>query len=126
MIRRALLSLSLASVVLMLASGAATAAGPEQAATSVVKVCDRFVCESVTGSGLLVQSVVASTVAPGPACGSFTLTITPPTGVPTVKTSPVSCLRAHSFSVNASYPALTTVCVTHSAASGRPCVRLPL
>lgn len=116
---------------------AAVAALPAQArptapasTTATSTVCDRAVCESVTGAGFTVQSVKASVRLARTTCGRFAMTIRTPQTV-TRTSSPRICASQPSylFVVRRTFPAGTTIAmqfITSPPTPGRPVVRLPL
>jgi hypothetical protein len=121
--------LTLAMVVAFPAQANPTAPTSAAAATTTTTVCDRAVCESVTGAGSTVQSVKASAYPFGTACGHFAMTITTPQSR-TVTNSPTICAAqlAYLFPVHRTFPAGTTIAMafTSPLTPGRPVVRLPL
>jgi hypothetical protein len=96
---------------------------------AVVTVCDRAVCESVTGLGFTVQSVKGTAHPSRTACGHFAMTITTPQ-TKTITNSPPICAAqpAYLFPVHGPFPTGTTIAMafTSPLTPGRPVVRLPL
>jgi hypothetical protein len=124
---RPLALLTLATVVLLPAQAGPAASAETTAA--VVTVCDRAVCESVTGVGFTVQSVKATARPSGTVCGHFVMTIATPQ-TKTITNSPPICARqpGYLFSVHRAFPVGTTIAMafTSPLTPGRPVVRLPL
>jgi hypothetical protein len=121
-----MLAAPLATVAAIPAHARSTvAAGPPAATT----VCDRAVCESVTGVGLTVRQVKANAYASRTVCGHFTMTIAT-TRTRSVTNSPPSCASQPSylFAVHKTFPVGTTIDMqfTSPLTPGRPVVRLPL
>ena len=124
---RPLALLTLATVVLLPAQAGPAASAETTAA--VVTVCDRAVCQSVTGVGFTVQSVKATAHPSRTACGHFAMTITTPQSK-TLTNSPSICAAqpAYLFPLRRTFPAGTTIAMafTSPLTPGRPVVRLPL
>ena len=124
---RSVALLTLAMVVAFPAHANPTA--PTSAAAVTTTVCDRAVCESVTGAGFTVQSVKATAHPSRTACGHFAMTVTTPQSR-TLTNSPTICAAqlAYLFPVHRTFPAGTTIAMafTSPLTPGRPVVRLPL
>jgi hypothetical protein len=98
--------------------------------TATSTVCDRAVCESVTGVGFTVHWVKASARLARTTCGQFAMTIRTPRTL-TLTNSPPICASQPSylFVVRKTFPAGTTIAmqfITRPPTPGRPVVRLPL
>ena len=129
-----LLATSAAVVLAALSPGAALASGRAETAgvsspSTLVRACDRAVCETVTGVGYFVHSVQGVAYAAGPACGQFVLTIASPQGRSVLDSPPVCGSRpAYTFTLDRSFPPGTVLYMqfTNPQTPGRPAVRLPL
>ena len=125
--RWATLAATLATVAALPAQAGPTA--PASAAAATATVCDRAVCESVTGVGSTVYSVNATAHPSRTACGHFTMTITTPQ-TKIITNSPPVCASQPSylFVVHQTFPVGTTIAMqfTSPLTPGRPVVRLPL
>lgn len=123
---RSVALLTLAMVAVLPAQASPTT--PAGAAAATTSVCDRAVCESVTGAGFTVQSVKATAHPSRTACGHFAMTITTPQSK-TLTNSPSICAAqpAYLFPVHRTFPAGTTIAMafTSPLTPGRPVVRLP-
>ena len=124
---RMLMLLTLLTLLVPVAQ--ASSSVPASATAATVNVCDRAVCESVTGAGFTVFSVRAKAQAARTVCGHFVMTITTPR-TRTVTNSPPICAAtpAHLFPVRRTFPAGTTIAMQFASplTPGRPVVRLPL